>query len=58
MNVAAPKDGNVKFTISQLLLPYKDEVRDGNVAIHLRQGYGGQDVKVLLVPVFNANEEW
>ena len=25
----------------------------GNVAIHLRQGYGGQDV-----PVFNTNEEW
>jgi hypothetical protein len=28
----------------------------GNVAIHLRQGYGGQDVKVLPVPVFNTNE--
>ena len=25
----------------------------GNVDIHLRQGYGGQDVKVL--PVSNAN---
>jgi hypothetical protein len=24
-----------------------------NVAIHLRQGYGGQDVKVLPVPIFN-----
>ena len=30
----------------------------GNVAIHLRQGYGGQDVKVLPVPVSNTNEEW
>ena len=29
-----------------------------NVAIHLRQGYGGQDVKVLPVPVFNTNEAW
>ncbi len=29
----------------------------GNVAIHLRQGYGGQDVKMLPVPVFNTNEE-
>ena len=29
-----------------------------NVVIHLRQGYGGQDVKVLPVPVFNANEAW
>ena len=28
----------------------------GNVAIHLRQGYGGQDVKVLPVPIFNV--EW
>ena len=26
----------------------------GNVAIHLRQGYGGQDVKVLPVSIFNA----
>jgi hypothetical protein len=26
----------------------------GNVAIHLRQGYGGQDVKVLPVPIFNV----
>jgi hypothetical protein len=28
-----------------------------NVAIHLRQGYGGQDVKMLPVPVFNTNWE-
>ena len=27
----------------------------GNVAIHLRQGYGGQDVKMLPVPVFRVN---
>jgi hypothetical protein len=25
-----------------------------NVAIHLRQGYGGQDVKVLPMPIFNV----
>jgi hypothetical protein len=30
----------------------------GNVAIHLRQGYGGQDEKVLPVSVFNANVEY
>jgi hypothetical protein len=29
-----------------------------NVAIHLRQGYGGQDVKMLPVSVFNANVEY
>ena len=28
----------------------------GNVAIHLRQGYGGQDVKMLPMPIFNL--EW
>jgi hypothetical protein len=28
----------------------------GNVAIHLRQGYGGQDVKVLPMPISNTNE--
>ena len=32
--------------------------RVGNVAIHLRQGYGGQDVKMLPVAVFNTNEAW
>ena len=28
-----------------------------NVAIHLRQGYCGQDVKVLPVPIFNVDWE-
>ena len=28
----------------------------GSVTIHLRQGYGGQDVKVLPVPIFNVEK--
>ena len=29
-----------------------------NVAIHFRQGYGGQDMKMLPVAVLNTNEAW
>lgn len=48
MNVAVSDNGNVKFTISQLLLPCENEVRDGNVA----------DIQCCRVIVFNTNVEY
>ena len=67
MNAAAPQDGNVKFAVTpkmgngekpkSFFFRVKMSVdlwTMGSVAIHLRQGYGGQDVKVLPVPIFNV----
>ena len=48
----------IKFSQIRFVLICVDLWTVGNVAIHLRQGYGGQDVKVLPVPVFNTNEAW